>query len=79
APTAGNIETVYGYDFEDGSRAWIARETFIPPSGDNWENVGLAPGVRVDRAWDEFTEADDPYLAAALELLAPTAGASPLR
>ena len=79
AHSAGNIETVYGYDFEDGSRAWIARETFIPPSGDNWEKVGLAPSVRVDRAWDEFTEADDPYLAAALELLVPAAGASPLR
>jgi carboxyl-terminal processing protease len=24
--TPGNIETVYGYDFEDGSRAWIAQE-----------------------------------------------------
>jgi len=67
--SAGNIETVYSYDFEDGSRAWIARETFIPPSGDRWENVGLAPGVRVDQTWDEFTNADDPGIAAAIDLL----------
>lgn len=77
ATTAGNIETIYGYDFEDGSRAWIARETFVPPSGDDWEDTGIVPDVIVDRAWDEFTEENDPYIAAALELLAPPAGAAP--
>jgi C-terminal peptidase prc len=67
--TAGNIETVYGYDFEDGSRAWIARETFVPPSGEDWEQAGLVPDMIVDAAWDEFTDEDDPCLAAALQLL----------
>ena len=67
--TAGNIETLYGYDFEDGSRAWIARETFVPLGGDDWEATGLAPDVPVDADWDEFTDADDPYIAAALDLL----------
>ena len=68
-PSAGNVETVYGYDFEDGSRAWIARETFIPPSGDRWENAGLTPSVRVEQTWDEFTDANDPAIAAAVDLL----------
>ncbi|HLF27587.1 MAG TPA: S41 family peptidase [Anaerolineae bacterium] len=76
-PTAGNIETIYGYNFEDGSRAWIARETFIPRSGDQWEDVGLTPDVVVAVNWDEFTEVDDPYLAAAVELLATTETATP--
>lgn len=75
--TAGNIETIYGYDFEDGSRAWIARETFVPPSGDDWEATGLVPDVPIDADWDEFTEQNDPALAAALELLAPLAGNIP--
>ncbi len=75
--TAGNIETIYGYDFEDGSRAWIARETFVPLSGADWEDAGLIPDVTVDTDWDEFTEDDDPYLAAALELLAQPAGTAP--
>ena len=79
AKTAGNIETVYGYDFEDGSRAWIARETFVPPSGDNWENTGLTLNLEIDSAWDEFTEADDPVIAAAIDLLAPAAGGDPSR
>ena len=72
--TAGNIETIYGYDFEDGSRAWIARETFIPPSGDDWETTGLIPDVTVAADWDEFADQDDPYIAAALDLLTQPVG-----
>ena len=79
ATTAGNIETIYGYDFEDGSRAWIARETFVPSSGDDWEDTGIVPDVTIDLAWDEFTEENDPYIAAALDLLAQPAGAIPPR
>lgn len=67
--TAGNIETVYGYDFEDGSRAWIARETFVPPSRDIWEGTGLVPDISNGLRWDEFTDDDDPDIAAAIELL----------
>jgi len=67
--TPGNIETVYGYDFEDGSRAWIAQETFRPPSGADWEDTGIVPDVEVPLDWDEFTVEDDPQLEAALRLL----------
>jgi C-terminal peptidase prc len=67
--TLGNIETLYGYDFEDGSRAWIAQETFRPPSGADWEKTGIIPDVEIPLDWDEFTIEDDPQLEAALDLL----------
>ena len=67
--TAGNIETLHGHDFEDGSRAWIAEETFRLPAGGNWESQGLTPDILIDKAWDEFTEQNDPVIAAALEAL----------
>jgi carboxyl-terminal processing protease len=67
--TFGNVEITYGYDFEDRSRAWIAQETFRPPSGVDWEKTGIVPDVEIPLDWDEFTVEDDPQLTAALELL----------
>jgi len=67
--TPGNVEIVYGYDFEDGSRAWIAQETFRPPSGTDWEETGIVPDIELLLDWDEFTVEDDPQLDAALALL----------
>lgn len=71
-PTLGNVEQLRRYDFEDGSRAWIASATFEPLGQTNgvWEDSGIIPDVIVPTRWDLFTEADDPALAAALELLA---------
>jgi C-terminal peptidase prc len=69
--TPGNIETTHGYDFEDGSRAWIAQEVFRPPSGADWEETGIVPDVEIPLDWDEFTVKDDPQLDAALDLLHP--------
>jgi C-terminal peptidase prc len=67
--TAGNVETLYGYDFEDGSRAWIAHETFVPlNSKKNWESVGVKPDVEVIADWDTFTFENDPGIAAALKI-----------
>lgn len=68
-PTAGNVETIYPYDQEDGSRLWIAEETFEPPSDARWESAGVQPDVTVIARWEDFTEADDPVLQAALALL----------
>ncbi|HQX76746.1 MAG TPA: S41 family peptidase, partial [Thermoflexales bacterium] len=64
--SAGNIETLRLHEFKDGSAAWIAEETFRLPNGTGWEGKGLTPDVRVDKNWDEFTEDDDPGIAAAL-------------
>jgi C-terminal peptidase prc len=71
--TYGNVERLWGYDFEDGSRAWIASETFEPLGEANgiWEETGIIPDVHVPTRWDLFTEATDPALAAAVELLQP--------
>jgi carboxyl-terminal processing protease len=69
--TLGNVETMWAYDFEDGSRAWIAREAFQFPGQavGLWEETGIVPDVLVPTRWDLFTEANDPALAAALPLL----------
>ncbi|MCS6909946.1 MAG: S41 family peptidase [Anaerolineales bacterium] len=69
--TFGNVERLWSYDFEDGSRAWIASETFEPPGETNgiWEETGIVPDYSVPTRWDLFTEATDPALAKAVELL----------
>jgi C-terminal peptidase prc len=67
--SAGNIETLLAHEFEDGSRLWLAEEGFRLPDGGSWELVGLAPNVRVDRNWDEYTAANDPVIAEAVRLL----------
>ncbi len=70
-PTLGNVEQLRAYDFEDGSRAWIASATFEPLGQANgiWEETGIIPDVIVPTRWDLFTEANDPGLAKAVELL----------
>lgn len=69
--TLGNVEQLHEYDFEDGSRAWIATATFEPLGEANgiWEQTGIIPDVVVPTRWDLFTEADDPALAEAVALL----------
>ena len=68
--TLGNVETEHGYDQSDGSRVWIAEESFEPlVSGANWEKEGIVPDVEVVADWDTFTSETDPAVAAAVELL----------
>jgi hypothetical protein len=65
----GNIETLWGYDFDDGSRLWIAHETFRPrdhPDQD-WEQTGIIPDLEVIVNWDEYTTENDPAVLAALD------------
>jgi carboxyl-terminal processing protease len=60
--TGGNVETLWGYDFEDGSRAWIAHDSFRPandPQAD-WEANGIIPDVFAPANWDEHTLETDP-------------------
>jgi len=66
--TAGNVETLWGYEFEDGSRAWIAHESFRPLKhpDQNWEVTGIIPDQTVLVHWDEYTTEDDPLVKAAL-------------
>jgi len=69
--TAGNVETLHGYTFDDGSRLWIAEERFVPAvSLAGWEGIGVQPDVEVVAPWHTYSVEDDPVLAAALQLLA---------
>jgi C-terminal processing protease CtpA/Prc len=67
--TGGNVETLWGYDFDDGSRAWIAHESFRPLNhpDENWEESGVVPHLTVLSNWDEVTVETDPAVIAALE------------
>lgn len=69
--TDGNVETLWGYDFEDGSRAWLAHESFRPINHphEDWEETGIIPNETVITNWDEVSPEDDPAIAAALEYL----------
>jgi C-terminal processing protease CtpA/Prc len=68
--TLGNVETLSGYSFRDGSRAWLARERFDPPvSHADWERDGIHPDLEAHADWDTFTFENDPGIVAALKLL----------
>ncbi len=69
--TAGNVEILWGYDFQDGSRAWIAHEYFRPLNhpDQKWEGVGIIPDETVVTAWDLYTVETDPAVNAGLEYL----------
>lgn len=69
--TLGNVETLHQFNYDDGSRAWIASETFEPLGQANgiWERTGIIPDAYAPTRWDLFTEATDPALAKAIALL----------
>ncbi len=68
--TLGHVEILFGYNFSDGSHAWIAHERFDPAhSHANWEKDGIVPDVQAFADWDTFTFENDPSVKAALELL----------
>jgi carboxyl-terminal processing protease len=69
--TDGNVEILWGYDFEDGSELWLANETFLPlnhPEQD-WEKSGIIPDQTVLGGLDEYTFQTDPLILAALDYL----------
>ncbi len=67
-PTSGNVETVYPYDQEDGSRLWLAVQIFEPLTGGTWEGLGVQPDLLVEGDWEDFSE-EDPQLDAAIDHL----------
>ncbi len=69
-PTLGNVEVLHGYNLDDGSRLWIAEESFRPAnSSEDWELTGIIPDVIAYADWDTFTFETDPSIPAALKLL----------
>jgi C-terminal peptidase prc len=68
--TLGNVEVLWPFDFEGGSRAWIAVERFDPAvSHADWEATGIVPDIVAPAEWDEIRGADDPGVQAAVEAL----------
>jgi carboxyl-terminal processing protease len=69
--SAGNVETLKGYNLQDGSRAWIAHSSFRPLNdpNQNWEETGVIPDRLVWSAWDLFSLSEDPAVISALEHL----------
>jgi C-terminal peptidase prc len=65
----GNVETLWGYDFEDESRAWLAHESFRPLNRpeQNWEETGIIPDLTVPNQWDQATVNDDPAILSSLD------------
>lgn len=67
--TAGNTETIYAYDFDDGSRLWVAQEGFKLPDGSNLENRGVLPDRSIGVDWMRFSEARDPHMVEAIQMI----------
>jgi carboxyl-terminal processing protease len=59
------------YYFQDGSELLLASATFQPAGKTNqyFDLEGVVPDVVIPSRWDLFTEATDPLLAKAVELL----------
>ncbi|MCU0491765.1 MAG: S41 family peptidase [Chloroflexaceae bacterium] len=72
-PTAGNTENLFPYDFDDGSRLWLAQVAYRLPDGTLIEGRGVLPDRTVEGDWWEFDASNDPYIRAALEELQQTA------
>lgn len=65
----GNTETIVPYDFDDGSRLWLAEYGFSLPGGSVVEGKGVIPDAIVDADWTNSTPDKDPQLLKAVELI----------
>jgi carboxyl-terminal processing protease len=76
ASTAGNTETIFAYDLDDGSRLWLAQEGFRLPDESEIEGIGVTPDQPLAVDWMRFSEAHDPYILQAKELIHQVAAGS---
>jgi C-terminal peptidase prc len=69
--TEGNVEILWGYELEDGSKLWLANENFRPLNHpeQEWEKTGIIPDLNIPGDFDEFSLNNDPAVAAAIEYL----------
>ncbi|MEO5951115.1 MAG: S41 family peptidase [Chloroflexia bacterium] len=67
--SAGNTETIYQYNFDDGSRLWCAQEGFKRLDGSNLEGTGVIPDYVIDVEWTSYPESEDPHILKAIELI----------
>ncbi|MEM9776468.1 MAG: hypothetical protein AAF902_17960, partial [Chloroflexota bacterium] len=58
------------YDLPDGSLLYIATESLVPTSGDDWEANGLTLDIVIDQRFGEIArDGRDEALEAAIEAL----------
>ena len=79
-PTSGKTHGATTIDFPEGSLLQIVTFGFQLPDGRTLEGEGVTPDVLVEADWLAYPEADDPFVAAALEALSdagPAAEAEP--
>ena len=74
--TAGNTETIYAYDFDDGSHLCVAQEGFRLPDGANLEGRGVVPNRSIPVDWLQFSEVRDPHIVKGIELIRQQASAN---
>ena len=66
------LRFLWGYDLEDGSKIWLANETFRPLNhpDKSWERIGVIPDSFQSGEFDEFSFENDPVVNAAIGYLA---------
>jgi carboxyl-terminal processing protease len=74
-PTSGKTHGATTVDFPDGSLLQIVTFGFQLPDGRTLEGEGVTPDVPVEEDWLAYPEAEDPFVAAALETLADAGSA----
>jgi C-terminal processing protease CtpA/Prc len=62
--SAGNTEILLPFDFEDGSRLWLAIGGFTLADGTNLEGIGVIPDIVIEK-----TAREELYIEAGLEAL----------
>lgn len=69
--TSGMTDGLDIISLEDGSQLYLAIMAFQPAGGEigQWEKKGITPDVVVPAGWNQYSEANDPMLAKAVELL----------
>jgi C-terminal processing protease CtpA/Prc len=67
--TDGNVEILSVFNFSDGSRAWIAQQTFRPLNNpdQDWELSGIIPDIMAASSWDQYGLEEDPAVVEALK------------
>ena len=68
--TSGQTHGADTIDLLDGSLLQIVRWGFQLPDGRTLEGVGVTPDVIVEDDWLSYPESEDPFIAAALDVLA---------
>lgn len=75
--TSGMTHGATTLNFPEGSLLQLVSYGFQLPSGETLEGVGVTPDVIVEDDWLGYPEAEDPFLVAALEVLASEMAEAP--